>query len=323
MSSSSDVNVPAAAAAVLRCPQCGAALATDGDGGRCERGHSFPWRDGYLDLSPPSTDDATARTMESFGYEWQTFDAIQPEDEEFWRWYVADVDLDALSGTLAVDAGCGKGRYTLFTARHVGTMVALDGSEAAAAAVRNLGTMDNTVVVRGDLREPPLEPGRFGFVSCLGVLHHLPDPEAGFHALARLLAPGGRFLVYVYSRPDHGGVRAAGLAAAASLRRVTVRLPHRLLRAVCAPLAGLLYAGVVVPGAVGQRRGIERLRDLPLQTYRGKPVRSLWLDTFDRLSAPLEARYTWADLAPWYERAGLEVEAVRDDAGLFVVARRP
>ena len=51
--------------------------------------------------------------------------------------------------------------------------------------------------------------------------------------------------------------------------------------------------------------------------------RYLWLDTFDRLSAPLEARYTWEDLAPWFERAGLAVDAVRDDAGLFITAHRP
>ena len=45
---------------------------------------------------------------------------------------------------------------------------------------------------------------------------------------------------------------------------------------------------MVVPGSFGDRRGSKRLASLPLEVYRGSPVRSLWLDTFDRLSAPID-----------------------------------
>lgn len=40
------------------------------------------------------------------------------------------------------------------------------------------------------------------------------------------------------------------------------------------------------------------VRSLPLGIYRNQPVRSLWLDTFDRLSAPLENRYGWETSSP-------------------------
>jgi hypothetical protein len=53
------------------------------------------------------------------------------------------------------------------------------------------------------------------------------------------------------------------------------------------------------------------------------PFRSLVLDTFDRLSAPVEHRYVWEDLAPWFEEAGLVVDAARDETGWFVLAHRP
>ena len=169
----------------------------------------------------------------------------------------------------------------------------------------------------------PFAAESFDFIWCLGVLHHLGDPEAGFEELTRRLAPRGRLLVYVYSRPTQKGVRSLGLTAATLLRRFTVRFPHPMLRALCAPLAGLLYLCVVVPGRLGQLTSIGPLERLPLQTYRGRPLRSLWLDTFDRLSAPLEKRYVWEEIEPWFQKAGLEVEAVREDAGLIVLARRP
>jgi hypothetical protein len=47
------------------------------------------------------------------------------------------------------------------------------------------------------------------------------------------------------------------------------------------------------------------------------------LDTFDRLSAPVEYRYVWSDLQPWFDRTGLVVDAARDETGWFVLAHRP
>ncbi len=288
----------------------------------CSAGHPIRDGGGWLDLAGAAPDEVTDRTFESFGYEWTTFADIQPEDEGYWREYTADVPWDEMGEALGVDVGCGKGRYTRPSARRLGGLVALDGSAAVSAAAHNLGGEANVIVARADLRDPALAEGRFDFVSCLGVLHHLAEPEVAFSRIARLLAPGGVLLVYLYSRPEGRGVRALGLRAATALRKGTVRLPHRVLRPLCYPLAAVLYATVVLPGALGDRRGVKRLSGLPLEVYRGSPVRSLWLDTFDRLSAPLEHRYTWDEVRPWVEAAELDVLAVRPWGGLVITARK-
>jgi SAM-dependent methyltransferase len=267
--------------------------------------------------------DTTKRTFESFGYEWNTFGDVREEDAEFAQVYFADLDFTALHGRAGLDAGCGKGRYSRFLAPHLGRLVALDGSSAVVAAARNLGGMENVFVVQADLRRAPFAPATFGFISCLGVLHHLDDPRQGLHQLVELLAPGGILLVYLYSRPADAGVRAAGLAAAALLRRLTVNLPHRILKAVSSAVAVALWTVVVQPGRIGQRVGIGPLARLPMAAYRGKPFRSLELDTFDRLSAPVENRYVWEELASWFAGEGLVVDARRDEAGWFVVSHKP
>ena len=87
-------------------------------------------------------------------------------------------------------------------------------------------------------------------------------------------------------------------------------------------MAALLYLGVVQLGAWGQRAGIGPVARLPMASYRGKPFRSLLLDTFDRLSAPVEHRYVWSDLAPWFAQEGLMVDHAREEAGWFVLAHR-
>jgi len=309
----------------LRCPQCGETVKPDGDDRavECPSGHRWPLHEGYLDCSRGSVPEGTTgSTFASFGFEWNNFDDVRTEDEGFADVYFRDLDLAELDGMVGLDAGCGKGRYTRFLAEHLGALVALDGSSAVEAAARNLAGFPSVLVVRSDLRQAPFAAGSFDFIASLGVLHHLDDPRAGFDRLVGYLAPGGRLLLYLYSRPPVPGLRSAALAAAAALRKVTVRLPYRVLKVVSAPIAALLYYGVVVPGEYGDRRGSVVLSALPMDAYRGKPLRSLVLDTFDRLSAPVEHRYVWAELAPWFAEAGLEVESARDETGWFVLARR-
>lgn len=267
-------------------------------------------------------DDAVVRrTMESFGYEWTTFDRIQPEDKDFWQRYFQDVPFDQLRDARTLDAGCGKGRFAFFTAPRVQTLVALDGSRAAQAAARNLAECTNVSVIQSDLRRTPFREETFDLVYCLGVLHHLPDPEAGFRSLTRLVAKGGYLLIYVYSRSERWGIRAAALSAADLMRRLTRKMPHPMLRWTSIPIAALLWLAFVLPGALGDRLRVRFLSSLPLATYRNRHPRSLWLDTFDRLSAPIEKRYVWAEIRPWFVDAGFDVTSVREDAGLIVLAR--
>jgi SAM-dependent methyltransferase len=289
----------------------------------CANRHGMLFTDGYLDGSLGPRDTSEARTLKSFGYEWTTFPMIQPEDEEFWQRYFADIDLDELRDRVAIDVGCGKARYTRFTAGHVKAMVALDGSDAVRSAVQNLRDVPNSLVVKASIDSMPVAPSSFGLVSCLGVLHHLADPRSGFDRVVELLEPGGVLLVYLYSRPARRGLRATALAAARLFRRGTVRMPHGLLRTASVPIALFLHCCFVIPGHYGRRFGIKKLTWLPLAFYHGKPLRSLWLDTFDRLSAPIEHRFLWRELEPWFTSAGLKVQSVREESGLFIVARRP
>jgi SAM-dependent methyltransferase len=307
----------------LRCPTCGVPVERDPEGIVCERGHRTSLGRGYLDASGDAVaDQSTARTLDRFGYEWTAFDEVREEDERFAAIYFRDLDLASLAGQVGLDAGCGKGRFTRVLARHLDAVVALDGSAAVESAARNLEPLGNVVVVKDDLRTAPFAPGSFDFVTCLGVLHHLEDPHRGFERLLEYLAPGGRMLLYLYSRPSSPSLRAAALAVARIVRMVTVKLPPRLVKALALPMAWALYTGLVLPGRWGAAAGVGLLARLPLATYRDKPVRSLVLDTFDRLSAPVEHRYVWSELEWWFTDAGMTVEAARDDAGWFILAHK-
>lgn len=50
------------------------------------------------------------------------------------------------------------------------------------------------------------EFGEFDYIDCCGVLHHLPEPDLGFSALANALAPGGGIGMMVYAPHGRAGV---------------------------------------------------------------------------------------------------------------------
>ena len=97
--------------------------------------------------------------------------------------------------------------------------VYLDLSQAsrdvAEARARARG-LDNITFVTGCLLDAP-ELGAFDYIDCCGVLHHLPDPEAGFRALRASLAPGGGMGFMVYAPYGRSGVYPLQEAFAALL----------------------------------------------------------------------------------------------------------
>ena len=91
--------------------------------------------------------------------------------------------------------------------------------------------------ITGSLLDAP-GLGPFDYIDCCGVLHHLPDPAAGFRALHRALAPGGGlgFMVYapygrsgVYPLQEAFGALYGGLPPQARLtaaRKIVAALPQ-------------------------------------------------------------------------------------------------
>lgn len=70
------------------------------------------------------------------------------------------------------------------------------------AKIRGLSNINFTT---GSLLDAP-DLGRFDYIDCCGVLHHLPDPAAGFQALRGALALDGGMGVMVYAPYGRSGV---------------------------------------------------------------------------------------------------------------------
>jgi len=106
------------------------------------------------------------------------------------------------SGRRVLDIGCGNGYVLEQYARAGAIAFGIDLSQAAVALSRTRFTLEGvaSVLAVANVQELPFRAASFDCVSCVGVLHHTPDPRQGIQEILRVLKPGGRFILMVYHR---------------------------------------------------------------------------------------------------------------------------
>lgn len=268
-------HVPPDLLALLACPACRARLRPEPAALSCVRcGRSFAVRDGIPRLRREL--ERRVDEVRAF-YSVAPFPGYPPRDSyatlraRAERSAFARLLDDAIAPDAKVlDVGCGTGQLALFLATGDRLVVGADltraSLELAAAAARRFG-IPRARFVETDLRAPGLLPGAFDVVTCSGVLHHTPDPEASFRAITRLVRPGGVLVVGLYS--------------------AYARLPHRLRRAVARATG---YRWIPLDPV---------LRDRAAEPAR----RTAWLR--DQYRHPEEHRHTLAEVRRWFAAAGV------------------
>lgn len=254
------------------------------------------------------------RTAESFAFEWQSFGETRDEWEKNFLDYMQPHTPKFFEGIRVLDAGTGSGRHARFASLYGASVAAIDLGDSIDVARANVPP--NVLTVQTDLESLPFEPGTFDLVMSIGVLHHLPDTERALRYLANFAKPGGRVRVYLYWEPAVRWHRTV-LRGVTAVRRATTLLPHRLLKALCYPLAATLWLGIVTPYKLMRRwPPLSRFAEsLPLKTYADYSFGVLVNDQFDRLSAPIERRFTSAEVNDLMVGAGLRDVTVLPNAG--------
>jgi SAM-dependent methyltransferase len=266
--------------------------------------------------------DVKRRTADSFAYEWKEFGALREEWRKNFTDYIRPHEPTWFADRLVLDVGAGSGRHSFLAAELGARVVAVDLGGSIDVARRNLPR--DVLTVQADAEHLPFERDQFDMVMSIGVLHHLPDPAHAFQAIVPFAGPGGYVHIYVYWVPPRRWHQQV-LRGVDVVRRVTTRMPYRLLHALSYPLAAALYATCVVPHRLARRWGpLARLSEaLPLKAYTDYPLGVLVNDQFDRFSAPLEHRYRADEIVGWLRDAGLEEARVLANNGWIGSGRRP
>lgn len=164
-----------------------------------------------------SLDHATA---DAFASSWNNlpsgsvYTRVQFED------WLAPLTRADIEGRSVLELGCGNASLLVHCcAWNPAQAVGVDLGASVQTARSNLRAFPQAQVVQGDLTT--FESPGFEVVYCIGVLHHLKAPHAGFASVLRNTAPGGRFHCWVYAREGNALV----IHVVDPIRKIASRLP--------------------------------------------------------------------------------------------------
>lgn len=211
-------------AEILRCPDCaGATLALDGEAVACGAcGARFPIdaAKGIAAFLPRSAHTAIKQDIrawwgdlyqqlyaghEQAGREEMLADLAATEDLFRRRGLIAveEMPLAELAGKRVLEIGSGAGAHSAIFQRHGASMVSVDITpQRVMSTARKLALVPEGEgrAYQADAERLPFRDDSFDIVYSNGVLHHSEDTERCVAEVFRVLKPGGKAVIMLYSR---------------------------------------------------------------------------------------------------------------------------
>lgn len=225
--------------------------------------------------------------------EWLTqWELFQDNELFLFNDWIYPNSLDDFRGKLVLEAGCGGGQHTGFVAGFASHVVAVDLNSIEVAMNRN-SEIENVEFIEADISEMSL--GRmFDVVYSIGVIHHTDDPDQTVRNLIGHLKPGGRFIVWVYSK--EGNWLAENIVERGRQMFLKSLSPGLILK-ISQCLTALMYIPIYTIYMLP-------LRFLPyfeyFSNFRRLSFRRNTLNVFDKLNAPQVEFIERSRVARWF-----------------------
>jgi ubiquinone/menaquinone biosynthesis C-methylase UbiE len=256
------------------------------------------------------TENLDKNVVAGFGDEWSRFDQSELTKAELTKMFDNYFNIfpweKLPENAVGFDLGCGSGRWAKVVAPKVGHLYLIDPSVALEVARRNLSDADNCSFHRASVEAIPLEDNSADFGYSLGVLHHIPDTQAGLQACVDKLKSGSPFLLYLYYRFDNRPLWFRTLWKMSDIiRRIISKMPHGLRFLMSQIMAILVYFPLARTAKVLEKLGLN-VETFPLSQYRNNSFYTMRTDALDRFGTQLEQRFTKVEIQTMMENCGLE-----------------
>jgi len=249
--------------------------------------------------------------VEDFGKEWSEYDQSDLSSQqvkEAFNQYFSIFPFDKIDEkSVGFDMGCGSGRWADLVATRVGTLNCIDPSDKALSVAKDkLQRYDNINFLCSSVDEVkiPLNSQDFGY--SLGVLHHVPDTEAGIRSCSKLLKQGAPFLLYLYYNLDNKPSWFRFIWKLSDVFRLFISsLPFGLKKPICNLISLIVYLPLARLAFIFEKIGLPH-KNIPLSDYRNKKFYFMKTDALDRFGTKLEQRFSRLDIEKMLINCGFE-----------------
>lgn len=200
--------------------------------------------------------------------------------------------LEDFRGKTVLECGCGGGQHTSFIAPFAKSITAVDLNTTDIARERNKD-FKNIEFIEDDIASMNL--GRqYDIVFSIGVVHHTDSPDKTVKNMTKHVKPGGRMIVWVYSK--EGNYLVDKIVEPARKRFLTKMTRDSLLmlsRIITVLMYVPIYTVYLLP-----------LRFLPFyeyfQNFRKLSFYRNTLNVFDKLNAPQVQFISKEQVSVWF-----------------------
>lgn len=166
--------------------------------------------------------------------------------EQFVDWF-DPIRESMAKGLDILELGCGNGSLMYhMTKWNPNSLTGVDLGDSVKSCQTNMNKtgFQNIEIVQSDLVSYRGDK-KYDLTYCIGVLHHLKEPQAGLESVIRNTKPGGRFHCWVYAREGNGII----VYIVDPIRKIASKLPWWVNKYLIAtPLSFLyfIYAHIIV-----------------------------------------------------------------------------
>lgn len=239
------------------------------------------------------TVDGPVRMAQARQRQWHDQWSLLEDDEPFlFQDWIHPNRLEDFKGKDVLECGCGGGQHTRLLASYAASVTAVDLNTTDIARER-VRDFPHVSFVEADIAEMSLGR-RFDIVLAIGVVHHTDDPDRTIENLKAHVKPGGRLIIWVYSREGNALVEhVVEPFRKIALRGASPKLLIRLSQCITAAMYLPIYTVYLLP-----------LRFLPFfdyfRNFRKLSFRRNTLNVFDKLNAPQVEFITQPRIRGWF-----------------------
>jgi len=266
-----------------------------------------------------------SKTVESFGEEWTRFNDFTPAEIRKIGNDYFDLATMLNPDMVALDVGCGSGRWANYLHSKVKFIEAIDPSHAVYIAANKLQGFENIRITQASVENIPFGDNSFDFVYSLGVLHHVPDTVSAIKHCFNKTKQGGWFLLYLYYNLENRGFVFRLLFNLANvLRQIIARSPQGLKHILCDMIAAVVYWPMAKFSQALSVLSEDLAKRIPLSYYRKTSFFIMRNDSLDRFGTPLEKRFSKKEIKEMLVSAGFHnIQFSPREPFWHVIAQKP
>jgi len=263
---------------------------------------------------------AVKRASRIYSYLWTGDTSKEPPERYHYHRMQEVIPKQIVQGRRGIDLGCGNG-YDIYAMAKLNPDIkffGIDVSDGIFVARRITKNLDNVFLVAALAEALPFKDQSFDFGYSYGVLHHLPDPEAGFSELTRIIQKGGGVFLYLYEDHRDNFIKFMALKGISFIRKYTTRLSPESLHLLCLLLSPLVILVFTWPSKILSKFKSTKWFANKIPFNFGKGLFSVRADLFDRFGAPVEHRFNEQQIRELFSLYGyskVSLTKMRDVAG--------